>query len=80
MEETCTSYCTGNGYDNFVNSGVFISFFDYAYVLDASDIEIAQSKNRSTLYDFTFQVKYADQNSETSQFQFEESAISPEEG
>jgi len=48
--------------------------------LNTSNIEIAQSKNGTTLYDFTFQVEYTDENGESSQFNFEGNAIAPEEG
>lgn len=82
MEETYADYFTENGYDNFINAtpAFMYSGFDQNYQLNPSDIEITQSENGSTLYDFTFQVEYTDENGESSQFDFEGSAIVPEEG
>ena len=81
MEDTYESYFTENGYDNFINTAAFMySAFDGDYTLNTSAIEIAQSENGPTLYDFTFQVDYTDENGESSQFDFEGKAIAPEEG
>lgn len=81
MEETYAAYFTANGYENFINTAAFMySFFDGDYTLNTSAIEIAQSENGPTLYDFTFQVVYTDENGESGQFDFEGKAIAPEEG
>lgn len=82
MEETYASYFTENGYDNFINAAPAFTYsgFDHDYELSTSDIEIVQSENGPTLYDFTFQVEYTDENGESSQFDFEGDAIAPEEG
>ena len=81
-EETYASYFTDNGYDNFINAtpAFLYARADQDYELNTSNIEIAQSKNGTTLYDFTFQVEYTDENGETSQFNFKGNAIAPEEG
>lgn len=82
MEETYAPYFTENGYENFINAtpAFRYSSFEQEYELSPSDIEINQSENGETLYDFTFQVEYTDENGESSQFDFEGSAIVPEEG
>ncbi|MDN3451537.1 hypothetical protein QMA09_15160 [Planococcus sp. APC 3906] len=81
MEETYAPYFTDNGYDNFINQAAFMySTFDGEYQLSTSAIEIAQNEKEPTLYDFTFQVEYTDENGESSQFNFEGDAIAPEEG
>ncbi|MBT2571454.1 hypothetical protein J7I83_12750 [Planococcus sp. ISL-110] len=81
-EETYASYFTENGYDNFINQApaFMYSSFDGDYNLNTSTIEIAQSENETTLYDFTFQVEYTDENGDSSQFNFEGNAIAPEKG
>ena len=81
-EETYASYFTENGLDNFINqsSAFMYSSFDGDYKLNTTAIEIAQSKNETTLYGFTFQVEYTDENGESSQFNFEGDAITPEKG
>lgn len=82
MEETYASYFTENGYENFINAApaFMYSGFEQEYELNPSAIEITQSENGETLYNFTFQVEYIDDNGESSQFDFEGSAIVPEEG
>jgi len=82
MEETYASYFTENGYDNFINStpAFHYSNRDQDYELNTSNIEIAQSENGTTLYDFTFQVEYTGENGESEQFNFKGKAIAPEEG
>lgn len=81
-EKTFASYFTENGYENFINQApaFMYSTFDYDYELKTSNIEIVQSENGETLYDFTFQVDYTDENGESEQFDFEGKAIAPEEG
>ena len=81
-EETYAAYFTENGYDNFINAvpAFMYSTFDHDYELSTSNIEIVQSENGETLYDFTFQVEYTDENGESEQFDFEGKAIAPEEG
>ncbi|HSP22116.1 MAG TPA: hypothetical protein VLQ20_07285 [Planococcus sp. (in: firmicutes)] len=81
-EETYASYFTENGYDNFINQApaFMYSTFDRNYKLNTSTIEIVQSEQGTTLYDFTFQVEYTDEKGESSQFNFEGNAIAPEEG
>lgn len=81
-EDTYASYFTENGYDNFVNQGQAFYYTNFAgeYTLNASDIEINQSENGDTLYNFTFQVDLTDKNGETSQFDLKGNAIVPEEG
>ena len=80
-EETYAPYFTENGYDNFINEApaFMYSTFDGDYKLNTSAIEIAQNENETTLYDFTFQVEYADENGQSSQFNFKGNAIAPEE-
>lgn len=82
MEETYASYFTENGYDNFINAApaFMYSGFDHDYELKPSNIEIAQNESGPTLYNFTFQVEYTDENGESSHFDFEGNAIAPEEG
>ncbi|MDQ0429449.1 major membrane immunogen (membrane-anchored lipoprotein) [Planomicrobium stackebrandtii] len=81
VEETYASYFTENGYDTFINTSAFMyAGFDSDYELNTSAIDIAQSENEKTLYNFTFQVEYKDENGESNQFDFEGSAIAPEEG
>ncbi|WP_261384350.1 hypothetical protein [Planococcus sp. CPCC 101016] len=80
-EETYAPYFTENGYDTFINTAAFMySGFDYDYELSTSTIEVVQSENEKTLYNFTFQVEYKDENGESSQFDFQGNAIAPEEG
>lgn len=80
-EETYAPYFTENGYDAFINTAAFMySGFDYDYELSTSTIEVVQSENEKTLYNFTFQVEYMDENGESSQFDFQGNAIAPEEG
>lgn len=81
MEETYASYFTGNGYDNFIRAtpAFHYSIFDHDYKLSASDIEINQHEKEPTLYNFTFQVAYENENGETAPFNFEGEAIVPEE-
>lgn len=82
MEETYAPYFTENGYDNFINTTAAFTYsrFENDYELTPSNIEITQSENGETLYDFTFDVEYTDQNGESEQFNFEGNAIVPEEG
>ncbi|MGH2317935.1 hypothetical protein ACRC6Q_09195 [Planococcus sp. SE5232] len=81
MEETYASYFTENGYETFKNTSAFMySGFDHDYNLTPSAIEIVQNENEATLYDITFQVAYTDEDGESSQFNFEGEAITPEEG
>lgn len=81
-EEIYAPYFTENGYDNFINQApaFMYSIFDGYYKLNTSAIEIAQNENETTLYDFTFEVEYTDENGESSQFNFEGEAMAPEEG
>ncbi|WP_416144105.1 hypothetical protein [Planococcus koreensis] len=81
-EETYASYFTENGYDAFINAApaFMYSIFDHDYQLKTSAIEIAQNEKEPTLYDFTFQVEYTDENGETEQFNFKGDAIAPEDG
>lgn len=81
-EDTYASYFTENGYDNFVNLGQAFYYTNFAgeYTLSTSDVEINQSENGETLYNFTFQVNFTDKNGETSQFDIKGNAIAPEEG
>lgn len=81
MEDTYAPYFTENGYENFKNTLAFrYTIHDGEHEFTASDIEITQSDNGETLYNFTFQVDYTDENGASSQFDFEGSAIVPEEG
>lgn len=81
MEETYASYFTENGYDNFINTLAFTyTRYNQEYELNTSNIEIVQSEHGETLYDFTFQVEYTDENGDSSQFNFNGNAIAPEEG
>ncbi|WP_394119968.1 hypothetical protein [Planococcus donghaensis] len=81
MEETYASYFTENGYETFKNTSAFMySGFDHDYNLTPSAIEIVQNESEATLYDLTFQVEYTDEDGESSQFNFEGEAITPEKG
>lgn len=81
MKETYAPYFTENGYDTFINTSAFMySGFDHDYKLNLSNLEIVQNESETTLYNLTFQVEYTDQNSESSQFDFEGEAIAPEQG
>lgn len=81
MEETYAPYFTDNGYDNFINQAAFMyATFDEDYQLNTSAIEIAQNEKEPTLYDFTFQVEYTDENGEAEPFNFKGDAIAPEDG
>lgn len=82
MEETYASYFTENGYDTFIRAApaFMYSGFEQDYKLTPSAIEIVQNEKEATLYDISFQVEYTNENSESSQFNFEGSAIAPEEG
>lgn len=81
MEETYAPYFTENGYDNFIRAFAFMyTRHDQEYELNTSNIEITQSENGETLYNFTFQVNYTDQYGESSQFDFAGRAIVSEEG
>lgn len=81
-EETYSPYFTANGYDNFINATPAFQYImaDQDYELNTSNIEIDQSENGTTLYDFDFQVEYKDENGESEQYNFSGNAIVPEEG
>lgn len=82
MDETYAPYFTENGYENFKNTSAFMytTGIEQDYKLSTSNIEINQSEQGDTLYDFTFQVEYTDQNGNSETYDFEGDAIVPEEG
>jgi len=81
MEEAYRPYFTENGYETFINTSAFsYSFSDAAYKINTDEIEISQSKNEPTLYNFTFIVNYENEEGDASDYRFEGSSLVPEEG
>lgn len=81
MEEAYSPYFTENGYETFINTSAFsYSFSDAEYNLNTTEIEITQSENESTLYNFTFVVSYENEDGETSQYNFDGNTIVPQKG
>ena len=81
MKDSYAPYFTENGYDTFSRTSAFMySFSDNEYTLNTSDLNIIQSENEETLYNFTFNVNYENKNGETSVYAFDGNAIVPEEG
>ncbi len=81
MKDTYSPYFTENAYDIFSRSGAFYySFSDQEYKITTSDIQINQSENEDTFYNFTFNVTYENDNGETSDYRFDGNAIVPKEG
>lgn len=81
MEDTYSSYFTDNAYDTFIRTGAFYySFSDEEYEINSSDIQINQSENDETFYNFTFKVIYQNENGETTEYDFDGNAIVPEKG
>ena len=81
MEEAYAPYFTENAYETFSRTAAFTySFSEEDYTINTADLEINQSKNEPTLYNFAFNVNYEDENDETADYAFEGNAIVPEEG
>lgn len=81
MEETYAPYFTANAYETFSKTGAFAySFSEKDYTLKTDDLEITQSENEPTLYNFTFDVNYENESGETGVYSFEGNSIVPEKG
>lgn len=81
MEEAYLPYFTDNSYETFINTNAFsYSFSDAEYKINTSEIEINQSENEETLYNFTFIVNYKNEEGQTNDYSFGGNAIVPEEG
>ena len=81
MEETYAPYFTANAYETFSKTGAFAySFSEKDYALKTDDLEITQSENEPTLYNFTFDVNYENESGETGVYSFEGNSIVPEKG
>lgn len=81
MEETYAPYFTANAYETFSRTGAFAySFSEKDYTLNTDDLEITQSENEPTLYNFTFDVHYENESGETGVYSFEGNSIVPEKG
>lgn len=81
MEETYASYFTANAYEIFSRTGAFAySFSEKDYTLTTTDLEITQSENEPTLYNFTFNVNYEIEAGETGVYSFDGNSIVPEKG
>lgn len=81
MEEAYLPYFTENGYETFINTSAFsYSFSDAEYKINTSDIEINQSDNEPTLYNFTFTVNYENEDGDANDYNFEGNTLVPQEG
>lgn len=80
-KETYAPYFTANAYETFSRTGAFAySFSEKDYTLNTDDLEITQSENEPTLYNFTFNVNYENESGETGVYSFDGNSIVPEKG
>lgn len=81
MKEAYLPYFTENGYETFINTSAFsYSFSDAEYTINTSEIEITQSENEPTLYNFTFIVNHENEDGDANEYHFEGNTIVPQEG